>query len=202
MCRIIRPHQPHLSALLQFRVHSSEVGLRLRTGASPVLRLRPPQAGKQAAKRTAPPSTLHFRISPAYRNIYPYHKTPWGIHRNKPARGRFFPSRLSYFGGNVAAAYIVPPPRRRASPSQKTNRRSLLSPVATLLPVTIPSFNGSKGEGQPPSRGRGPEGRKKRKRPCLRFFPGRSASYLPRQNSTTAGRTLPARIFVFPSHYA
>jgi hypothetical protein len=41
--------------VLQFRAHPSMVGLRLRTGASPVLRLRPPQTSKQAAERTAPP---------------------------------------------------------------------------------------------------------------------------------------------------
>jgi hypothetical protein len=61
------------------------------------------------------------------------------------------PTRRAYSGGGMAAAYIVPPPRRWASPSQKTKRRGLLPPVAALLPVTNPSFNGSTGEGQPPA---------------------------------------------------
>jgi hypothetical protein len=33
-----------------------------------------------------------------------------------------------------------------------------------------PFINGSKGEGQTPSRGRGLQGRKKHQRPCCRFF--------------------------------
>jgi hypothetical protein len=60
-----RPFSRIYPLLLQFRARPSRVGLRLRTGASPVLRLRPPQTGNQAAERTAPPPALHFRISPA-----------------------------------------------------------------------------------------------------------------------------------------
>jgi hypothetical protein len=51
------------SPLLQFRAYPSRVSLRLHTGASPVFRLQPPQADKQAAECTAPPPALHFRIS-------------------------------------------------------------------------------------------------------------------------------------------
>jgi hypothetical protein len=109
------------SPLLQFRAHFPKVGLWLRTGASPVLRLWPPQDDKQAAERTAPPPTLHFRISPAYCYIFTRTiEAPWGTQRTKPAQGRFFPSCQVYFGGGAAASYIVPPPRRQASPSQKT----------------------------------------------------------------------------------
>jgi hypothetical protein len=85
ICRInftvaafFRPFSRIYPPLLQFRAHPSKVSLRLRTGASPVLRLRSPQAGNQAAERTAPPPALHFRISPAYRSIYPHYKALWG----------------------------------------------------------------------------------------------------------------------------
>ena len=70
-------------------------------------------------------------------------------------------------------AYIVPPPRRRASPSYKTkggvcSLHSLRSVVASVVPVTNPSLNASKEEGQPIARGYGLEGRKKRKhRVCI-----------------------------------
>jgi hypothetical protein len=105
----------------------------------------------------------------------------------------------------MEAAYIVPPPRRRASPSAKTiggvfSHRSIRS--APIPPVANPSFHGSKGEGQPPARGRGPCGRKKRKHPCLRFFPFRAASCRPRLHATTSGRSSPARMFGFTTSHA
>jgi hypothetical protein len=75
----------------------------------------------------------------------------------------------------MEAACIVPPPRRRASPAHKT-----IGWVCSSAPLPRkPFINGSRGEGQPPARGRGPSGRKKRKRPCLRFFPFRAASCRP-----------------------
>jgi hypothetical protein len=39
------------------------------------------------------------------------------------------PTRPAYSGSGTTAACIVPPPRRRASPSVKTNKRGLLSPL-------------------------------------------------------------------------
>jgi hypothetical protein len=79
----------------------------------------------------------------------------------------------------------------------------LLSPLhcVTLRSQTRPS-TAQKGEGQPPARCRGPSGIKKRKRPCLRFFRFRAASCRPRHNTAAAGRTMPTRIFGFPSHQA
>jgi hypothetical protein len=73
----------------------------------------------------------------------------------------------------MAAAYIVPPPRRRASPSHKTiggvySRRSFR--VASFPLVVNPSFNGSKGEGQPLPRGQGPQGKKTANIPVCGFF--------------------------------
>jgi hypothetical protein len=97
------------------------------------------------------------------------------------------------------AAFIVPPPRRRASPAQEqiggvcslrfTSLRSGRKPVLPRL----------KGGGAAPGRSRGPSGRKKRKRPCLRFFSFRAASCRPRRRTATAGRSMPVRLFVFPS---
>jgi hypothetical protein len=107
------------SLILQFRAHPSEVSLRLRTGASPVLHLWPPQADKQAAERTTPPPALHFHISPhtaAFTRTIKHRGELSAISPPKAAH----PSHLSYFGGGVLAACIVPLPRRRASPSQKT----------------------------------------------------------------------------------
>ena len=114
--------------LLQFRAHPSRVSLRLRTGASPVLRLRPPQAGKQTAERTVPPPALHFRISPAYRNIYPHHEAPWGTMRNKPAQGRatFTTSVLRWWcGGGI----YCPSPSPPGFPLSEEHRLGLLSPL-------------------------------------------------------------------------
>jgi hypothetical protein len=114
--------------LLQFRARPLRVGLRLRTEASPVLRLRPPQAGKQVAERTAPPPGLHFRISPAYRNIYPPYKAPWGTKRTMPAHGRptFTMSVLRWrCGGGIYCPSPSPPGFSRS----KDNRLGLLSPL-------------------------------------------------------------------------
>jgi hypothetical protein len=46
-----------------------------------------------------------------------------------------------------------------------------------------PFINGSKGEGQTPSRGRGLQGRKRRQRPCCRFFLLKAASCRPVANT-------------------
>jgi hypothetical protein len=73
---------------------------------------------------------------------------------------------------------------------------------APFPPVANPSLHGSKGEEQPPARGRGPSRNKKRKHPCLRFLLFRTASCRPRLHTATAGRALPARMFDFPSYKA
>jgi hypothetical protein len=81
-------------------------------------------------------------------------------HRGEPIvlspPGAAQPSRLSYFGGGMAAAYIVPPPRRRASPPQKQIGWVCSLRFTSLRSGRKPFINGSKGEGQPPARGRGP----------------------------------------------
>jgi hypothetical protein len=52
-----------------------------------------------------------------------------------------------------------PSPSPPGFPLLKDNRRGLLSPLRSV-PVANPSFYGSKGEGQPPPRGRGLKGKK------------------------------------------
>ena len=87
---------------------------------------------------------------------YPAKKALWGTETAMPTHGSGLPFSPAYFGGSLAAAYIIPPPRRRASPSHKSkggvcSLHSLRSVVASVVPVTNPFFNGSKGEEQPPS---------------------------------------------------
>jgi hypothetical protein len=189
------------SPLLQFRTHLSRVGLRLRTGVNPVLRLRPPQASKQAADRTAPPPVLHFRISPAYRSIYPHYKTPWGTQRTKPAQGRStFP--ISVVRWRCGGGLYCPSPSPPGFPLSKDKKEGFALSAPFGRSGRKPVLPRLKGGGAAPGRSRGPRSRKKRKRPCLRFFLCRSASCLPRRHTTTAGRTPPARIFVFPSSLA
>jgi hypothetical protein len=106
---------------------------------------------------------------------------PWGTLRTKPTQGRatlmLIVVRRQFSGG-----LYCPSPSPPGFPLYQDTRLGLLSPVITLRFIPSgrkPFINGSKGEGQPPARGRGPRGRKKRKRPCLRFFLCRSASCLP-----------------------
>jgi hypothetical protein len=87
------------------------------------------------------------------------------------------PRRQAGFGGGAGAASIVPPPRRRASPSHKTKRRGLFPRASRSS--TNPSINGSKGEEQPPPRGRGLRSRKNHQHPCWRFFLLQAASMPP-----------------------
>jgi hypothetical protein len=116
-------------------------------GASPVLRFRPPQADKQAAERTAPPPARHFRISPAYRYIYPHREAPWGTHRTKPAQGRatftLIVLRWRHGGG-----LYCPSPSPPGFPLSKGKKEGFaLSASLRYAPVANPSFHGSKGEG-------------------------------------------------------
>jgi hypothetical protein len=156
----------------------------------------PKQPGDEHPLRGRPSPGCRFRFSLAF---IPKHRGELSV--LYPPRAAQ-PSSPAYSSGNVAAAPIVPPPRRRASPSTKKlggvcSRRSFR--FASLPLVSNPSLNGSKGEEQPPPRGRGPQGRKKRKPPCLRFFPFWAASCRPRRHITAAGRTSPARTCVFPT---
>jgi hypothetical protein len=67
--------------------------------------------------------------------------------------------------------------------------------------VANPSFNGSKGEGQPPPRGRGPKGKKNANVHVCVFF--LTVGFLPpRRCTAAAGRTPPARSLGFPSQTA
>jgi hypothetical protein len=166
-----RPFSRIYSLILQFRAHPSEVGLWLRTGASPILRLRPPKADKQVAEHTAPPPALHFRISPAYRSIYPHHETPWGTHRAKPAQGRatFTPIvlRWRHGGGNILSLPLAAGlPLLKRQKGGVYSRRS-----ASLHSGRKPVRLRLKGGGTAPGPWPGVEREKKRKRPCLRFFP-------------------------------
>jgi hypothetical protein len=81
------------------------------------------------------------------------------------------PTSPAYSGGGTTAAFIVPPPRRRASPSQNQIGGVCSLHSATLRSGRKPVPQRLKGGGAAPGRSRGPRGRKKRKRPCLRFFP-------------------------------
>jgi hypothetical protein len=83
------------------------------------------------------------------------------------------PTSPAYSGGGTTAAFIVPPPRRRASPSQKTIGGVCSFRFTALRSGRKPVLQRLKGGGAAPGRSRGPGSRKKRKRPCLRFFPHR-----------------------------
>jgi hypothetical protein len=99
------------------------------------------------------------------------------------------------------AASIVPPPRRRASPAQNQKEGFALSSryaPSGRKPVLLRLTGG----GAAPGRSREPRGRKKRTRPCLRFFPPCRPSWPPRHYITAAGRTSPTRILGFPSRTA
>jgi hypothetical protein len=84
-------------------------------------------------RRSVPPPALHFRISPAYRYIYPHGKTPWGTLRSKPAQGRatFTPIVLRWRHGD---GIHCPSPSPPGFPLLKSKRRGLLPPfrVASL----------------------------------------------------------------------
>jgi hypothetical protein len=104
-----------------------------------------------------------------------------GTPRTKPAQGRAT-FKTSVVRRRAGGGIYPPSPSPPGFPRSKSiggvcSRRSFRS--ASLPLVANPSLNGSKGEGQPPSRGRGPGGRKKRKPPCLRFFLFRAASCRP-----------------------
>jgi hypothetical protein len=144
--------------------------------------------------------TKHGAPPPAYRNLYPQYKYRGKLLVLRPPQGRAThkPSvlRRRYNGGLLLSL-----PLAARLPPLKINRRGLLSPVATLLPVANPSFYGSKGEEQPPPRGRGPQSKKNTGVHAGVFF-YRSASCLPRRCTAAAGRTLPARFPGFPSRFA
>jgi hypothetical protein len=166
----VAPFSPSFSRIYpqlpQFRAHPSKVSLRLRTGASLVLRLRPPQAGKQAAERTALPPALHFRISPAYRYIYPQYKTPWGTQRHKPAQGR-----ATFTMGVLRRRHVLSLPLAAGLPPLQEKIGGVYSLRFTALRSgRKPVLHRLKGGRAAPGRRRGSGGRKKRNRPCLRFF--------------------------------
>jgi hypothetical protein len=100
-------------------------------------------------------------------NICP--QTPWGTHRTKPAQGRatFKPLVLRWrCGGGL----YCPSPSPPGFPRSKANRLGLLSPLRYAPFRSQTLHQRLKGGGAAPGRSRGPSGRKKRKRPCLRFF--------------------------------
>jgi len=98
-----------------------------------------------------------------------------------------------------------PSPSPPASPTKKHScrvysLRSLRSVVAPVAPVANPLSNGSKGEEQPPPRGRVLHRSKKRKPPCLRFLHRQGGVLPPHRQDATTGRTPPTRLFVL--HHA
>jgi hypothetical protein len=78
-----RPHFPAPSGAYIRRYSNSGRTLQRSAsgsvpGQAPYSAFSLPKQSKQAAEHTAPPPTLHFRISPAYRYIYPHYEAPWG----------------------------------------------------------------------------------------------------------------------------
>jgi hypothetical protein len=185
-----RPFSRIYPPLLQFRAYFPRVGLRLRTGDKP---------------RTPPPASPGRRTGggayrPAARPPFPHilQHTVTFIrtmkHRGEPIVVSPPSAASSHHAQRTSVAVRRRPllslPLAAGLPPLESKKGGVCSlqsfRSASLLPVANPSFHGSKGEGQPPARGRGPGGRKKRKRPCLRFFrserrPAAPAAALPQR---------------------
>jgi hypothetical protein len=119
-------------------------------GTGPVLRLQPPQAAKQAAEHTAPPPALHFRISPAYRNIYPPTQSTVGNSAYYARPGPLLPIMPSVLRWRHGGGIHCPSPSPPGFPLSKTTRRGLFSPLrsATFRPQPRPS-TAQRGRGSP-----------------------------------------------------
>ena len=136
-------------------------------------------------------------ICPSLANsvIYPKQKTPWGAKRSTPALGRatFTPIVLRR---RVRGGLHCPSPSPRGFPHYKDKAVGFAPPVAALPPPQS-LHQPLKGGGTAPGRSRGPSGRKKRKRPCLRFFLFKAASCRPAPNPPHRGVLCPPGFSVF-----
>ena len=128
---------------------------------------------------------------------FPAPRRTGGTPPTTPARGRAA-FRISAVRRGFAGSHVLSLPLAAGLPPLKRQIGGVCSlHSATLRSGHKPVLLRLKGGGAAPGRSRGPKGRKKRKRPCLRFFPCRSASCLPCRQTPAKRRTSPARFFGF-----
>jgi hypothetical protein len=129
-CRSISRIYP---PLLQFQAHPSRVGLRLRAGASPVLRLRPPQA-KQTGS-----GAYHPAACPPFPYISRIMKYRGELHILRPPQAAY----PSYFialrwrrGGDIYCPSPSPPGFPRSKAKLILNfPKSLIPPFLYTVPL-------------------------------------------------------------------